>query len=186
MKIFQKIQMASEDVKSLLKTGVYYASGNPAQIHDGAVVVVGDPLDHELYASMKDLNNRKLTAPVATTDKMVGFVDYVGVSQANVMDVTYRIGDKTAGVMPVVGEPVRVRIPMIGDEFWLGADNFTEGDAAVAVGKYAVAKANDTVLEVKNDAPETEGICVKVEDVKDLVLGQINDSKMYRCRVVAL
>ena len=41
---------------------------------------------------MKDINTRKITAPKAVTDKVV-FVDYVGVSQADVMGVTYRIGD---------------------------------------------------------------------------------------------
>ena len=44
MKIFQKIQMASEDVKSLLKTGVFYADGKVAATHDGALVHVGDPV----------------------------------------------------------------------------------------------------------------------------------------------
>ena len=92
MQLFQKVQMASEDVKSYLGTGVFYKENKEAPIHDGAVVVMGDLVDHDAYAGMKDINTRKITAPKAVTDKVV-FVDYVGVSQADVMGVTYRIGD---------------------------------------------------------------------------------------------
>ena len=52
MKIFQKIQMASEDVKSLLKTGVFYANGEVAATHDGALVHVGDPVEHDFYIAL--------------------------------------------------------------------------------------------------------------------------------------
>lgn len=96
MKIFQKIQMASEDVKSLLKTGVFYANGEVAATHDGALVHVGDPVEHDLYSSMKDLNARKIEAVKAVDDKLMGFVDYVGVNQTEVMGVTYRIGDSAS------------------------------------------------------------------------------------------
>lgn len=93
MKLFQKIQMASEDVKSYLHTGVFYDTGDDlAPVDDGACVVVGDLEDHDTYANVKDLNARKIKAPAATTDK-VAIVDYVGVSQADVMGVVYRIGD---------------------------------------------------------------------------------------------
>ena len=92
MRLMQKIQMASEDVKSYLHTGVFYDNGALAPVADGACVVVGDLEDHDTYKNMKDINARKITAPKAQTDK-VAIVDYVGVSQADVMGVTYRIGD---------------------------------------------------------------------------------------------
>lgn len=88
--------MASEDVKSLLKTGVFYADGEVAATHDGALVHVGDPVEHDLYSSMKDLNARKIEAVTSATDKLMGFVDYVGVNQTEVMGVTYRIGDSAS------------------------------------------------------------------------------------------
>ena len=92
MQMIQKIQMASEDVKSYLHTGVFYAEDEPAEVCDGGVVVVGELLDHDVYTGLKDMNKRKLTAPEAVTDK-VAIVDYVGVNQVDVMGVTYRIGD---------------------------------------------------------------------------------------------
>ena len=94
MQMIQKIQMASEDVKSYLHTGVFYNTGDvPADVGDGAIVVVGDLLDHDVYTGMKDLNKRKITAPTEKTDR-VGIVDYVGVSEADVLGVTYSIGDQ--------------------------------------------------------------------------------------------
>lgn len=92
MQVFQKNLMASEDVKSYLGTGVYKNSGEFAAIHDGAVVTVGALVDHDAYPNMKDVNTRELAQPTAITDKVV-FVDYVGVSSAEVMGVTYRVGD---------------------------------------------------------------------------------------------
>lgn len=181
MKIFQKIQMASEDVKSLLKTGVFYAGGVEAVTHDGALVHIGDPVDHDLYSSMKDLNARKIEAVTSATDKLMGFVDYVGVSQADVMGVTYRIGDKTAGVAPIAGERIRVRVPALHDEFWLGADNFK---SEPSVGDFVVPTVGDTVLTVGSET--SDGLCLKVEDTKTLITGQVNDGKLYRCRVVSL
>lgn len=181
MKIFQKIQMASEDVKSLLKTGVFYAEGVEAVTHDGALVHIGDPVDHDLYSSMKDLNARKIEAVTSATDKLMGFVDYVGVSQADVMGVTYRIGDKTAGVAPIAGERIRVRVPALHDEFWLGADNFK---SEPSVGDFVVPTVGDTVLTVGSET--SDGLCLKVEDTKTLITGQVNDGTLYRCRVVSL
>ena len=180
MQLFQKVQMASEDVKSYLGTGVFYKENKEAPIHDGAVVVMGDLVDHDAYAGMKDINTRKLTAPKAATDKVV-FVDYVGVSQADVMGVTYRIGEKTAGLSAVAGEKVRYRVPKEGDEFWLGADNFK---TPPTVGQFAAPTANETVLTVSSSA--TQGAtCLKIETTKNLITGAVNDGIMYYCRVVS-
>lgn len=93
MQMIQKIQMASEDVKSYLHTGVFYNTGDvPADVGDGAIVVVGDLLAHDVYTGMKDLNKRKITAPTEKTDR-VAIIDHVGISEADVMGVNYRVGD---------------------------------------------------------------------------------------------
>lgn len=92
MKMFNKIALAGEDVQTYTRSGRFYNGDEVADIHDGAVVKVGGPVDHEVYAGVKDLNVCKLTAPEAVTD-LVAFVDYVGVSRARVMGVTYYVGD---------------------------------------------------------------------------------------------
>ena len=184
MKLFQKIELAGEDVQTLTRSGRFYANNAdgelvPADVHDGAVVKVGKPIDHDVWDGMKDLNVRELTTPTATND-LVAFVDYVGISKAKVMGVTYYVGDKVAGTYPIAGENTRIRIPMILDEFWLCDENF---DAEPVVGNTYVVKPNDTVLTA--GAKVAGELCVQIEDTKPLIEGMVNTGVMYRCTVVA-
>ena len=93
MKLFQKVLMASEDVQAYVRSGKYFDSADDEQpISDGACVVVGDLVDNDAYPTVKDFNVRKLGPVKAQTDKVV-FVDYVGVSEVDVVNVRYRVGD---------------------------------------------------------------------------------------------
>lgn len=92
MKLFERVNMASNDVQSYVRSGRFYDGDETAPVNDGAVVVVGDLEPHEVYQNTKDLNTFKLTAPKAVTDR-VCLVDYVGVSSADVVGVKYRVGD---------------------------------------------------------------------------------------------
>ena len=139
-------------------------------------------MEHDLYVGMKDLNARKITAFDAEAP-IFGFIDYVNVSRADVMGVNYRIGDKIAGLFPEAGERVRVRIPELGDEFYLGDENFAEEPE---VGKFAIPADGETTLALADAAAE-DGLCIAIEDAKDLIMGQVNEgSKLYRCRVIGL
>ena len=179
MKIFQKNLMASEDVKSFLGTGVFYDGDTTAEIHDGAAVVVGDVENHSVYAKLKDVNVRKITAPTAATDK-VAIVDYVNRSEGEIMGNTYREGIQTAGLVAPAGKQVRYRILQVGDSFYLGTDNF---EGTPAEGKYAVPTANDTVWTIVDDKA-TEGTCLKIETTKALTEGAVNTDTLYFCSVV--
>lgn len=181
MKIFQKNLMASEDVKAYLGTGVFYKGAKQESIHDGAIVVVGDLEDHSVYAGIKDVNVRKLTAPAAATDKVV-IVDYVGVSNGEIMGNTYREGVKTAGLTAPKGERVRYRVPQVGDTFYLGTGNF---DKAPTIGQFAGVTATDTILTVEESAP-VSGFGVKIEDKKTLTEGTVDTDTLYFCRVVSI
>ena len=136
--------MQSEFDVSKLKDGYFQAEGVDAVVEDGALVSVKEPRAHDLYANMKDLNARNCVAYDANAP-IFGFVDYVGVSHADVLGVNYRIGDKIAGVYPSAGEGTRIRIPCLGDEFYLGNENFS---GAVAVGKFAVPEAGKTTMKI--------------------------------------
>lgn len=179
MKIFQKNLMASEDVQSFLGTGVFYNGDATAEIHDGAAVVVGDIEAHSVYANMKDVNVRKITAPEAETD-VVAIVDYVNRSEGDIMGNTYREGIQTAGLVAPAGKQVRYRILAKGDSFYLGTDNFA---GAPEVGKYAIPTAGDTVWTI-TDAATTEGVCLKIETTKPLTEGAVNTDTLYFCTVV--
>lgn len=183
MKMFNKIIMASEFDVNKLKAGVFHdAEGKTAAVEDGALVSIKEPMAHDLYANQKDLNARKITA-FDEKAPIYGVIDYVGVSHADVMGVNYRIGDKIAGVYPVAGERARVRMLELGDEFYLGDENFA---GAVAVGKFACGAAGKTTWAVADARPE-KGLCIEIEDLKDLIMGQVNEgSKLYRCRVISL
>ena len=92
MKMFNKIIMQSEFDVSKLKDGYFQAESVDASVEDGALVSVKEPRAHDLYANMKDLYARNCVAYDAEAP-IFGFVDYVGVSHADVMGVNYRIGD---------------------------------------------------------------------------------------------
>ena len=179
MQMFQKIQMASEDVKSYLHTGVFYNEDDPAEVFDGAVVVVGELLDHDMYANTKDFNKHKLTAPAAKTDT-VGIVDYVGVPTADVRGVQYRVGEKLFGLAPEVGENVRVRDLKPFDKFYLCEDNFA---STPTVGQFAEVTANSCVWTPV--AAQTAGVTtIRIEGKKNLITGQVNGGTQYLCVVV--
>lgn len=173
MKLFEKILMASEDVKSYLVSGVCADK----ELADGSLVKIGDLVDHEVYKNIKDMNTRAIE-PYAGEGR-VGIVDYVGVSEAETMGVKYRIGDKTAGMPVPAGAHTRVRCPKLGDEFFLGDGNF---ESAPTVGQYAVAGSDGQWAVTA--APATDKLCAKIEYETAKIVGAVNDGKKYFCTVI--
>lgn len=145
-KIFWKNRMASEDVGSFLVSGRYYADNAPAEIHDGALVVIGELEPHAYYTGVKDLNARKITAPAADTD-VVAVVDIVNVSEGSIKGVTYREGVKTSDATQEAGYLVRTRILADYDSFTIGAGNIV---GTPEEGKYLIPTANSTLFTVSN------------------------------------
>ena len=181
MKLFQKVNMASEDVQSYVRSGKFMSEGNPAPVSDGACVVAGDLIDNDAYTGIKDFNVRELTAPEAQTDRVV-VVDYVGISKVDVQGVIYNVGDKTYGFDAPADTVVRYRILQVEDQFYLGADNFA---AAPTVGQYAAPTAGATTWTA--GATEVEGATnILIEDETDIITGMVNDGKKYLCRVVSV
>lgn len=183
MKIFNKIIMASEGEINLLKDGYFVdGEGNDAAVEDGALVSIKGLRDHELYTGMKDLNAREITA-FDEDAPIYGVVDYVGVSQPDVMGVLYRVGDKIAGTHPAAGEGTRVRMLALGDEFYLGDENFS---GSPAISSFAAPEDGKTTWKVAGSAAAS-GLCVEIEDSRPLIMGQVNEgSTLYRCRVISL
>lgn len=186
MKLFQKVLMASEDVQAYVRSGKYFdsaddSSGKEQPISDGACVTTGKLVANDAYPSVVDFNVRKLLPVAAQTDKVV-FVDYVGVSEVDVVGVKYRVGDKTYGYDAPAGTVVRYRQVMPGDMFWLGADNFV---SAPSVGQFAAPTVGDTRLTPA--ASEVEGATnVKIEAVQDIITGMVNDGQKFLCTVVSV
>lgn len=183
MKIFNKILMASEGEFNMLKDGYFVnEDGEDAAVEDGALVSIKGLRAHDLYTGLKDLNAREISA-FDEEEPIYGFVDYVGVSQGNVLGVTYRIGDKIAGTHPEAGEGTRVRMLALGDEFWLGDENFS---AEPSVDEFAIPESGKTTMAPAS-SKATSGLCLAIEDTRELTMGQAYEgSKLYRCRVISL
>lgn len=196
MKMFNKINMRSEDLHAMLKDGYFgtvAATGEftPAEVEDGAFVSICDPMTHELYGGdiattqfglgLKDLNARVIKA-YDSAEPIYGFVDYVGVNTSDVMGVQYRVGDKVAGIGVPAGEHTRVRMVELGDEFYLGDENFA---SAPTVGQFAAPTAGQTTL-TPAATKAASGLAIKIDDTKPLIMGQVNSGVLYRCRVVQL
>jgi hypothetical protein len=181
-KLFWKNQMASEDVNSLLISGRFYNDEDAvAEVHDGAIVVVGDLEDHALYAGVKDLNVRKITAPEAATDA-IAIVDVVNVSEGAINGVVYREGIKTTDMKQQAGVPVRVRVFKKYDSFNIGAGNI---DGTPVVGEYLIPVAGSTLLAPS--AEKVEGTtCFKVEAKLNLTEGVIDTDYKYLCTAVSV
>lgn len=181
MYIFQKVNMASEDVQAYTRSGRFYDGEETAETQDGAVVVIGDLVEHEVYTGTKDLNVFKISAPTAVTDS-IALVDYVGVSRADVVGVSYNIGDKTWGYPVPKDWNTRIRIPVKYDQFYIGADNFV---SEPTVGEYATVTPND--IRLTPVATPTAGqFCVKIEQSQNIITGMVNNGLKYLCTVVSV
>lgn len=180
-KYFYKHLMTSEFDGSKLIKGRFYDENGTAEVHDGAVVTIGDLETHSIYTGLKDLDVRKIMAPKAVTDK-VAIVDLVNVSEGDIMGNRYREGIKTVGLTVEAGGVVRVRKLEEGDSFYLASGNFI-GD--VAEGKFAMPTANDTLFTIAEEA--TEGAtALKVEVALPLTEGTVNTDTKYLCTVTQL
>lgn len=181
-KLFWKNQMASEDVNAYLVSGRFYDDTDSiAEIHDGAVVVIGDLEPHAVYDGVTDLNTRKITAPAESTDR-IAIVDIVNVTEGKIAGVTYREGIKTTDLTQEAGIPVRVRILKEIDSFTLGAGNI---EGTPVVGEYLIPQAGSTLFVPSSEIVEGT-TCLKVEAKNPLIEGVRNTDEKYLCTVAAL
>lgn len=187
METFYKALMASEDVKSYLgSTKFQDAAGEYADIHDGALVVLGDLAINNAYgADVKDDNVYLSKAPTADTDPVV-IVDISEVSQGIIAGNNYKIGIKAVGLKQMAGFPARYRVPMKHDRFWISGDNFVSDPT---IGKFAIPTANDTKLTPSEEDASATKFCVKIIDKRDFTVGNGlagagRTGNLYLCKVL--
>jgi len=181
--------MESQDVQSLLRTIKYQDSGDYAEIHDGAFVVLGDLILNDPYnlasaipptSGVLDDNTYVATAPAALTDKVV-VVDLSEVSNGVIANNNYRIGIKQFGLRTPAAMPARVRIMKPYDVFWLNEDCFT---AEPTLGEYAVLTVADTHLTPAAAAPIAGNFGVQIMSTRDHTAGNNSISTLYLCQVI--
>ena len=189
-KVFSKALMMSEDVQSYVGSTKFYASDAPAEIHDGAFVVLGDLCDDGVYgAGSEDYNVYKSTAPTAD-NQVVVVVDIAGISEGVIAGNTYKIGNKLVDLKAMPGFPVRFRRLAMADKFWLGEGNFTEAPNGKA---YATCVGGKTELAPTADMPYGGKFGVKIVATQDFVVGQSVAKnaasayeQLYLCEVISL
>ena len=91
METFYQGLMASESVQSYVGSLKFKANGDYAEIHDGALVVLGDLADSVSYDGTKDDNVYEAEAPKAVTDEVV-IVDLAEISQGVIAGMRILIG----------------------------------------------------------------------------------------------
>lgn len=186
METFYKALMASEDVKSYLGSAKFQDAGEYAEIHDGALVVLGDLAENNAYgAGVKDDNVYLCKAPENDTDPVV-IVDISEVSQGVIAGNNYKIGIKAVGLRQEAGYPVRYRVPMKHDRFWISGDCFN-GDPTI--GQYAIPVANSTKFAPNATDASADKFCVKIIDARDFTVGnglagEGRTGKLYLCQVL--
>ena len=181
-KYFQKVNMASESIRSWTRTGV-----NSASCSSGAFVVPSTLASNTVYANfmsgstVKDINTFTIAAPADATSKNIWVVDPVKVTDGTIAGNTYRMGAKTLSFDLSASEKVAIRKLDVLDQFQLGDGNF---GSAPTEGQYAVLIAADTLLSPCANQAAT-GFCVRI-DQKVSVSQGIDASTGYLCTVVQL
>lgn len=172
-KVFDMGLMACEDVQAwngTLKFGTGSDSSfEPAEVTDGAFVILGGLADDEVYAGEKDWNTYYAYAPDATTytkDDVV-VVDLAEVMGGVIGGNYYKMGAKTVDLKGQAGYAMRYRKMCKGDKFWLGAGCFTD---TPVVGEYAGLTANAVELTPAETAPQA-GFGVAIRASKPLTQG---------------
>lgn len=163
--------MESQFNGAALRSARYQVNGVDADIHDGALVTLGDLAVSKLYgnvygAEIKDYNVYLATAPAKDTDKIV-LVDLDEISQGVIAGNVYKEGIKLDGLRCLAGYPARVRVPHSGDTYFVSGDCFV---SEPTVGQYATATVGDTHYTPAAEAAEGK-FCVKIQAVKDFVVG---------------
>lgn len=189
-RFFQKVFMASESVKSAMRTGEYQASGVDATVYGGAFVVSSGMADSSVYntyvSGTKDLSKLIVVAPVTATvtksNAGVYVTDVVKVSDGTINGNIYREGAKTIGLMANAGEPVGLRKLYHDDVFILGADNFA---SAPTVGQYAVLTNASVDLTPAASIPSA-GLTISIEQSLTISEGTTASTPAFLCRVAQL
>jgi len=182
VRFFQKVNMASETVASLNKTGLYQVSGTNAVAYPGYFVRATGLASNPTYGN-KDLNKLTVEAPAAVTDKGIFVVDLVKVQDGSINNNTYRIGAQTIGLSAAAGEAVALRqIEHLNEQFLLGDGNF---QSAPTVGQYAILTAADPDLSPSATIPAS-GFTVAIDAQLTISQGVTGNVTAYLCRVVQL
>lgn len=171
MKLFQKVNMASESIDSAMRSGIVVTSvadNTPIAAHPGDFVTPIGIVTSSVY-NLPDENVFAVTAPAAATQSNLFVLDPVKVAEATNDDLVYRMGARTLGLPVNAGEVVAMRQLFINDQFLLGKENFATTPAKGD--KYTIAANAYTLAKVDAGDYATTPILFRIDDVRKITEG---------------
>lgn len=168
MKLFQKVNMASESIYSYMRSGMVYASEAAVEAHGGDLVVPAGILTNAVY-NEPDENLFKFVAPQAG-DTNLFILDPVKVAEATNSDLVYRMGVRTLGLKVNAGELTAARKLALNDQFLVGVENLGLTSAPV-VGEYYGINAGSFTHAKISDLSSTQGYAARVDAVRKISQG---------------
>ena len=181
MKLFQKVNMASESIDSAMRSGIVVAaagSTTPVAANAGDFVTPVGIATSSVY-NIPDENVFMVAAPAAATETNLFVLDPVKVAEATNDDLVYRMGVRTLGFDVKAGEITAMRHLYVNDQFLLGEGNFatapTKGD------KYTIAANAFTLAKVDSADYATTPILFRIDDVRVITegAGKARQSQAY-------
>ena len=170
MKLFQKVNMASETIHSAMRSGIVYANDktNKAKAGAGDIVIPFGYEVNDVYGIV-DENMMKVIAPVLGTETNLFVLDPVLDPVATNGDLVYRIGVRTLGIEIPAGQRTAMRQLFANDIFYLGADNFES--VPVAGEKFGISAGKTTLKKVESGEEAAAAVLFRVDLVTNLQQG---------------
>jgi len=171
MKLFQKVNMASESIDAAMRSGIVVTSAadtTPVAGKPGDFVTPVGIATSAVY-NIPDENVFLVAAPAAATETNLFVLDPVKVAEAENDDLVYRMGARTLGLEGNVGEVIAMRQLFVNDQFLLGRENF---NSAPTKGQKFTITANGkelTLVEAADYAAATS--LFRVDDVRKITEG---------------
>lgn len=166
MKLFEKVNMASETIDAAMRSGIVYSAANAeVEANPGDLVTNAGLVNSSVYTGKKDLNTIIFKAPAAG-ERNLFILDPIKVPEATNDDLVYRMGVRTLGLKGAKGEVVAARKLFLNDMFELGLENIGENNIAnVTIGDtYGLSAGNFEHAKVEADARANADYLIRVED----------------------
>ena len=168
MKLFQKVNMASETVHSYMRSGIVYTGDTAVEAHGGDLVVPAGVITNAVYGE-PDENMFKFVAPQTGATNLF-ILDPVKVAEATNSELVYRMGVRTLGLKVNAGELTAARKIDVNDQFLVGVENLGL-TAAPAVGEYFGIDAGKFTHGKLADLSSTTGYAARVDAVRKISQG---------------
>lgn len=173
---FKEGKMASNVLDTMLATG-FIVENETHDFYDGSLVALGDIIEGEYDA---------YHMTVADADHDVCILDLAEISEGDINDNIYRMGNKLYDLKLEKKVPGRVRRLALHDKYWIGSDNIVkgteEGAPDIKVGTTLIPAADGK----HKTAAAATSFGAKIIAEREFTAGTKAIGKLYLVEVVSL